>query len=516
MHESQGDLVEPGRTPRVRPIAFIVFLLALLLYLPLHRGHFTGTDAVSAFAMTRSIAAGRGLEVPRLRHTEIGHDGRRYSYFAVGQSVLALPFYAAGVLASEVLPYDWRLALSGPRIVSLGVVYGGDLPRSFVLAFAPVATAALVALFFLFELELGVSLRSSLIAAALFATTTYVAPMSTFFLRHSLEACAIIGALLCLVRYRAGASLGALAAGSALAASIPLIRVPAAIAAPALGGYLLYVAYRRNDGFRDRRATARAALAVALPILAALAIYMWVNWSKWGGLLESPMVGQRSEFNHPIGRGLAGFLLSPGTSIFVYSPLLCLLPLTLPGFWRRHRAETLTCVAMVLCFLLFNARFDRWTGLWSAPGPRYVFIATPLLMLPLGQWLDGATSARRGWTVAVIAIPAAVMQLALSAVRWGMVPRHAGYPMETPDVSSFLFEPERSPVWITTRLLLRGELIDLQLLRIWHGWPGFAGRPGIAATLLLVWCIALAACGAWLIREVKRAPDAFARPMRGV
>jgi hypothetical protein len=57
MRESQHDLVEPGRTPPARPIPFIVLLLAMLLYLPLHRGLFTGSDAVSALAMSRPIAA---------------------------------------------------------------------------------------------------------------------------------------------------------------------------------------------------------------------------------------------------------------------------------------------------------------------------------------------------------------------------------------------------------------------------------------------------------------------------
>ena len=92
--------------------------------------------------------------------------------------------------------------------------------------------------------------------------------------------------------------------------------------------------------------------------------------------------------------GLHGLLLTPGASVFVYSPLLLLLPLTLPEFYRRHRAECVTALAIVASFLGLCGTFLFWHGLWSSPGPRYLFVATPLLMLPLGPWLDGA---RRTW-----------------------------------------------------------------------------------------------------------------------
>ena len=87
---------------------------------------------------------------------------------------------------------------------------------------------------------------------------------------------------------------------------------------------------------------------------------------------------------------LVGFLVSPGMSLFVYSPVLLLLPATLPRFWRAHRAETWTILALFASNLLFYASYQLWTGLFSCPGPRYLFTATVFLMLPLGPWLDRA------------------------------------------------------------------------------------------------------------------------------
>ena len=106
------------------------------------------------------------------------------------------------------------------------------------------------------------------------------------------------------------------------------------------------------------------------------------------------MLDQSRYLTTPLRVGLAGLLVSPGSSIFVYSPPLLLLPWTLPGFWRAHRAECACVLAVCASLLLLAAPFQLWHGLWSCPGPRMVFAATPLLMLPLGPWLDARRSRR--------------------------------------------------------------------------------------------------------------------------
>ena len=65
----------------------------------------------------------------------------------------------------------------------------------------------------------------------------------------------------------------------------------------------------------------------------------------------------------PIQIGLLGLLASPGSSIFLYSPLLLMLPWSFPALWRRARPESLTILAIVVCSLLLASRFILWHGL---------------------------------------------------------------------------------------------------------------------------------------------------------
>ena len=125
------------------------------------------------------------------------------------------------------------------------------------------------------------------------------------------------------------------------------------------------------------------------------------------------MLAQSRAFSTPIHVGAAGLLFAPGSSLFVYSPLLLLLPWTLPAFLRQHRAEAWTLLVVSGCLLLLSSGFQLWHGLWSSPGPRMIFTAVPLLMLPLGPWLDRPGGRARAWAVTSLALLGAVTQLGL-------------------------------------------------------------------------------------------------------
>jgi hypothetical protein len=214
------------------------------------------------------------------------------------------------------------------------------------------------------------------------------------------------------------------------------------------------------------------------------------------------MVEQQSRFNHPMLRGLAGLLLSPGSSIFVYSPLLLLSPFGIAALWRQERPLAMTLLGLTASWLLFYARFDGWSGLWSAPGPRYMFLLVPLLLLPLGLWLRGTTR----WALAGgLGILGFGVQVVSSVVRWGSVPSLAGYPANAPDQAEFLFEPERSPVAVMAGLLADGGPMDSWLWNLWHGWPGFTGSPVAAIALVSLSLAGMAACG-WAIWRALDAP----------
>ena len=75
-----------------------------------------------------------------------------------------------------------------------------------------------------------------------------------------------------------------------------------------------------------------------------------------------------------------------------YSPPLVLGLLAAWPFFRRHRAEALTCLGITLAHLAFYSRLTLWNGDW-AWGPRYLLVILPFMFLPALAFLDAV----RGW-----------------------------------------------------------------------------------------------------------------------
>ena len=485
----------PGRGDR--PVALWLAVVAALAYLPFSHCHFMGSDETGVFLPARALYTDGSMAISPGQHIFEGRDGRHYSHFAIGQTLLALPFVAVGESLSRLVPEHALRRVIGRDFQ--GFIDTQEGPAIFLVsAYAPLVSGLLVALFFLFERGLGASRRAALFSAALLGACTYVATHSVYFLRHTTEALAILGAFAAFHAYRRSGGVRWLALGSLAASAIVLVRVPAAIAGPALLGYLLYVLARR----RPRESALRIALAVGLPALAVAAVHLGVNQARWGTWIESPMLSQTQLFQGSYARGLHGLLASPGASVFVYSPLLLLLPLTLPGFWRAHRAECLTLLALSVSFLLLCGKFVFWHGLWSAPGPRYLFALTPLLMLPLGPWLDAARGWQRAW-VAALGVAGLAAQLLLMTTHWRRTVELMAYHPEISHVG-FLFEPLRAPLVGCARALWAGE-VDVYLFALWQGVPGRAPAPTAALALGAVW-VSLLAISAQRLRAAIDAP----------
>ncbi len=492
----------PAAGAAERGIALRLALAFFLLFALFHRGHFSGTDEVGLYQVTRSLFEHGSLAVPDFVHTAEGVDGRRYSHFSVGHSALAVPFYALGSAAARWLPEPARAALAGPPLeLARG---GGSVEVFFVLLYPPALGAALVALFFLFERRLGVSRGVAVVCAALFGATTYVATHSTFFLRHVPECLTIVGALYFFFAWKQEGRPAALWLGSAFASATLLVRLPAGIAGPALAGYLAWCLYERAGRRLDPALTARALPAIAVPLFVALALSAASDWVRWGVPWNPNQLGTATAGSAPLARSLRGALLSPGMSIFVYSPLLLLAPFAFPVLWRRHRPEAVACAALCLTFLLVFSSFIGWTGLYSAPGPRYQLIATPLLLLPLGLWLQERPDRWVWWVVGLLAALGLFVQGLFVSVIWAELVDQMGWQRYAPKWE-FLFVAADSPVAGAARYVFASPLpLDAWLLRLAHGWPGHPPAPGAALAILSVWALLLAASLASLVRAVLR------------
>jgi hypothetical protein len=470
----------------------------------LHRGHFLSGDEIGVFFQTRSLATEGSLAIPRLPNSYRGPDGRIYSQYTIGQSLLAIPLFQIAHVVEPWLPPRVQAAIAGPPTVLLGKPYPVGFEMFAVGLYAPLATGVLAALFFLFERRLGASAGASATASLLLAGCTHAATLSAIFLQHTTETIWVLAAFYFWHRFRVDGSRRALLLGSLFAATLPHIRVAAAIAVPALGGYLLFVLWERWRRRGDAVGVASLALRVALPVAASLAAYLLVNELKWGTLLESPMMRERSTMRLDWSRSLHGFLLSPGMSVFVYSPLLLLTPLAFRGLLRAHRAEAFTILGACLSSLLFYASYERWTGLWAAPGPRYLFAAMVLMMLALGPWLDAARGFAARASVAVLAGAGAAVNLVTSVTSFASLARVEQWEIWEPPFG-FLFEASASPLAAAFRALDDSAMYDLFVVRLAQGWPGAPPAPAAALCIALLWAGGCAGLAVALKRKLAGA-----------
>jgi len=483
--------------------AALLALVVALLYLPFYSGRFTSTDELAVFEMTQSLFESGDLTVPEIQHTGLGPSGERFSLFAPGQSLLALPHYAIARGLKRILPATVVDDVRGRDIYVQGTNrFGGRLEIAVVGSFGLVATALLVAAYFLFQRDLGARPRTALLAAGLLASATYLGSLSSYFLRHPTETLFILVSLFALRRWHLQRERRWLWIATSCASAIVLLRVPSAVYGVAFGGALLTSGARRF-GKASGRDTLLDVLAVAAPLLVALASHAALNHYRWGTLFASPMTAQSAILDHPLWLGASGLLFSPGVSLFAYSPLLLLSPWLLWSLRKREPLVVGTVVAVFACFVLFVGSYRHWPGLWTAPGPRYLYQSIPLLLLPLGPWLEGKP-ARRSW-VWSLAIPGFLVQLGLLLTPWSATVAHMGYAAMGPE-GPFLWSLASGPIPGTFETLFVRQEPGPWLWKLAAGWPGHPPAPLRAVGWLGAWFIAILPA-VWALRKAVNAAE---------
>jgi hypothetical protein len=305
-------------------------------------------------------------------------DGKKYGIAPLGNVVAMLPSYLI----------QKRLTRN-PRLDEAQVA---ALASHFVPALLMAAAAAL---FFRLARRRGASPRLALLLTAtlsfgticfIYARVAYAEALQTFALLLLVERTLAQGDRLTLP----GMALVGLAAGVLFNA-----KIVNAVLLPLCAAYLLW-AHLRDPARRNVKRVALAGGVALLTFAPFFAVAVWHNWVKTGTLYRSGHEGQADFFGGDLYAALYGFLLSPGKSLFLYSPPLLLGLVGLRAAWRRGRAEMLLLVAICVVTLLVHAKFRIWHGgfCW---GPRYLVPLTPLLLLLALPWLAAALGRGRVW-----------------------------------------------------------------------------------------------------------------------
>jgi hypothetical protein len=358
-----------------RSAAAWIFLFFACLYLATFGGHFYTGDGIEMFKTAESLVLRGDLAVlPGVTGRLWGYpgvDGRRYSPYALGLSLVEAPLFASAhaVLGAAPLGETARARLGQAAAMTANVL----------------VAAATCALLFLLGRQAGYGRRAAGGVALLYGAGTMAWVYSKHDFAEPLAALCLIGSVLHVARAAATGRVGHLVLAGAFNGYGFFTKYQMVLYTPILLAAVL--AARRREGGPGPLARAFAFLLPGLPFgLANLA----VNHARFGTWLRTGYGNQGEIFAGPgfLPAGLFGLTLSPGKGIVWFSPLVLAAPLAWRAFHRRTPALSRLSGALAgFTFLLF-APLWWWHGDW-AWGPRYLLVALPFLVLPLGAWLEG-------------------------------------------------------------------------------------------------------------------------------
>ncbi len=337
-----------------------IFLLVGAIYAAAGPGRIDIIDGQYRFEVAKNIVEDRSIQImdPFLGFGVQGVNGVRvYSPYSISGSLVSVPLVILANLAGT------------PSL---------DRQQFFFSFTSAVLGAATAAILFLFYITLGVARRPALAwtLVASFATLAFAVATSVFDqAQHGFFLlCACFLAFLCSRRD----SMRLAVAGGVCLAILVNFQETYAVMFPALA--VASLAPPDAEPAARRRSLDRCVVFI---FVGCLGLLLWaaINNSRFG----SPIFSGKSNAAHPpaLGNplvGLAGLLLSPGKSIFLYSPPTAV---ALWGVWKllkheRRLGQTVVATSVVYVGLISSLSFYGGDWCW---GPRYFATILPLLAL---------------------------------------------------------------------------------------------------------------------------------------
>lgn len=313
-----------------------------------------------------------------------GEHGKLFARWGIGQSLLMLP---ADLLSWPIVEHLHPGRLRD--MVQVGLVS--------YLTF-PLLNACTVVLAYRLLTELQFSaIESELGAIGLLFGTSFL-PYAQIQQENSLIFFSLIGGFLGNILWLRTHDWRHLCLGTSCLGWALLARLPCIFDAFAVVLFMLFSIIGRNQGIKEKLAeSAKFVLQFGsfyLPFILADRFYQWVRFGsitstyvtiQWAQQRAAdPLLPPSYPFLTPFPDGVAGFLLSPAKSIFLFNPLL-ILAIVLTFRYRNalnHNVKLFFGIGWLLQFMqiCFYARLAFWGG-DAAWGPRYVITESQLIAL---------------------------------------------------------------------------------------------------------------------------------------
>ncbi len=201
-----------------------------------------------------------------------------------------------------------------------------------------------------------------------------------------------------------------------------------------------------------------------------------------------------------IAKAIAGYLVSPGLSVFLFAPPLILVLAVGRKAYRRWPLETSTLSLAAIAHLLMIASNKTWSGDLSY-GPRYMVESIVLLMpltlpafemaverVPRRARIAVAAVMLVGFMVQIVGVSVSVSANEVKRIAAGIVANNA-----------WVFVPSASPIVY--------DLEDLVARRNLSPWAFRALAIPDLALLLLIVLVVIVVSGGWLILLYFKAPQ---------
>jgi hypothetical protein len=385
------------------PTAAVLFLLLFSIYAATMSGRILYGDEIEKYRVAQSIVDRHELSFrATAQRNEVGVAGRTYSIYELGQTLVEVPFYAAGRLAFTFFPtadVDW-----------IGQLFVGWLN--------PLLTALTAVLLYLTCVDLGFRRRTAMALALVFGLATIAAPYVKGFTREPLLSLLLLSSVFALVRFeKTNLDRWMLTAGVA-AGYLVFSKFIHAVVIPCLIGYLLAVVWQRQQVNCPKRRDLVAPMLRALFIFLLPAIVFLMVQSLYGiARFGTPFGGIAGTRYNPFdwilyvmsgarpAEAIMGLLFSPEKSVFLYSPPVLLGAVAWFEWVRVRKKQALLFLALgIVEFASAVTRLDWDGGSWW--GPRYLVQVMPLGVIPIAA-LEGSRRFRRALPTLVALVASA-------------------------------------------------------------------------------------------------------------
>ena len=399
----------------------------------------SSSDENAIFLLTESIVTRGTLDVPP---NIIGNGsmfgGKFYIWAEIGEALLAIPFYVAGKLVTFVLPLSENLRLLALKaIVSTMNAFFGAL---------------LAVVLYRSLRKFSATVRTAMFLSLTMCFGTFLFPYLKTIMRDAQLALLLLGSVYCLFAFRHSLRIRWLVYAGICAAFGVLNKMVFVLNVPFLALYLIVVARKENIS------QLKSIFFFSLPFIGTVIIMAAYNYLRFHNFFESGYHGGTS-FPTPLFVGVFGLLLSPGKGLFLFAPITILLLWSVKLFFKKFCEEALLLSSLVIANVLLYAKYIAWGGDGSW-GPRYLVTILPLLIIPLGIFLDAA-SAKVKRIAFVLAIIGVIVQCGGVSIYFGNYLRSIGeYPYTKQfDDAEFMershFNPAYSPITGHWEMLLR-------------------------------------------------------------